>query len=82
MTDVSESIVQQSSLARVRPTVAPNQAVESRVGMDARAFRRSVVDHVLFTYARALRDSSDVLCTKEGLACRGFCNVAAKSASG
>jgi starch phosphorylase len=26
--------------------------------MDARAFKRSVVDHVLFTYARSLRDAS------------------------
>jgi starch phosphorylase len=43
---------------RPRPTSTPAQVGYSRVGMDARTFKRSVVDHVLFTCARSLPDAA------------------------
>jgi starch phosphorylase len=48
----------QPLVARAWSGGAQPHAGESRVGMDPRAFKRSVVDHVLFTYARSLRDAS------------------------
>jgi glycogen phosphorylase len=55
---MEESTLQLPSAARARSGGAQSTVSESRVGMDARSFKRSVVDHLLFTYARSLRDAS------------------------
>ena len=44
--------------AKPRAGAAPLPAGDTRVGMDARAFKRSVLDHLLYTCARTVRDAS------------------------
>ena len=57
VSEMEEAALQHSPTPRTWST-AHGHLTESRVGMDTRAFKRSVVDHVLFTYARSLRDAS------------------------
>src|SRR5947207_1562270 len=53
-----QSATREPSASRARAAGTLPQAGQSRVGMDARSFKRSVVDHVLFTCARSLRNAS------------------------
>jgi starch phosphorylase len=56
---MEESAGREDGASRSRaPTGTRVNPGESRVGMDARAFKRSVVDHVHFTCARSLQDAS------------------------
>jgi len=55
---MEEVIGRPAVIAKSWSGAAHGAAPESRVGMDARAFKRSVVDHLLFTCARDLRDAS------------------------
>src|ERR1017187_8746635 len=55
---MEESVGREPASSRSSASGIRASAGEGRVGMDARAFKRSVVDHVLFTYARSLSDAS------------------------
>ncbi|HEY0712283.1 MAG TPA: glycogen/starch/alpha-glucan phosphorylase, partial [Polyangia bacterium] len=56
---VQEVKVTKTEVATASSTTPPKRTIgNSRVGMDAAAFKRSVLDHLLFTVAKDLREAS------------------------
>jgi starch phosphorylase len=55
---VEEPTSRQQATLKAWSGATRGSAIENRVGMDPRAFKRSVLDHLLFTCARDLRDAS------------------------
>ena len=56
--DMEEVSRPETSTMKAWSAAAHGPAAETRVGMDARAFRRSVLDHLLFTCVKDLSDAS------------------------